>query len=155
MAFEIEYKFLLKNDGWRLNADAGKYYRQAYISVNPMSTVRLRIIEDQAFITLKGKRENISRLEYEYPIDLNEAEQMMTELCIGHPVVKRRYLVNHRDQLWEVDVFEELNQGLIIAELEVESEEQEIYLPDWVADNVSRDPRYFNAMLSQNPYSHW
>ena len=80
---------------------------------------------------------------------------MITELCIGHPIIKRRYLVNHQNDLWEVDVFEGLNEGLILAELEVEHEAQEIILPEWIADNVSHDPRYYNSMLSQTPYTQW
>ena len=155
MGIEIERKFLVINDNWRSLAQ-GKVYRQGYISTNnKMTTVRVRIIGEQAYLTIKSKTEGISRQEFEYPIPFEDGKIMLDNLCDRPLIEKTRYQINHDSLIWEIDEFQGENQGLIIAEVELENESQIINLPDWVGKEVSDDPKYYNVNLTKSPYQTW
>ena len=152
MGVEIERKFLVKNDRWRGLAP-GLLYRQGYIPSE--QTVRIRIAGDQGFITIKGKTKGIARSEFEYAIPVEDAAQMLDTLCQPPLIEKYRHKIALNDLIWEVDEFLGDNQGLVIAEVELENSGQAIALPDWIGEEVSHDPRYYNANLVNHPYSHW
>tara|TARA_B100002003_G_C14157473_1_gene557713 strand:- start:4372 stop:4842 length:471 start_codon:yes stop_codon:yes gene_type:complete len=151
---EIERKFLLKNDSWRVEG-SGTLYRQGYLSTVSERTVRIRLINDQGFLTIKGIPVGARRAEYEYEIPAGEASEMLDNLC-EHPLIeKTRYRVEYQDLVWEIDEFKGDNAGLNIAEVELEDENQAVHMPDWVGEEVTGDPRYYNANLTANPYSQW
>ena len=153
MAREIERKFLLKSDAWRELAD-GVTYRQGYLSALPERTVRVRIAGDEAFLTVKGRSVKNSRAEFEYSIPLTDAEQML-KLCDGPLVEKTRYEIPHAGKTWQVDEFSGDNRGLITAEVELNSESEQPEIPDWIGEEVSGDPRYYNSNLVKKPFSSW
>lgn len=155
MATEIERKFLVKNDAWKKQA-TGKLYRQGYITTKDgITTVRIRIAGEQAFITIKGKTEGIGRAEFEYEIPLEDAQTMLNTLCDRPLVEKVRYKLQIDDLVWEIDEFLGENEGLIMAEVELKNENQTVNLPHWVGDEVSHDARYYNVNLAKNPYRNW
>lgn len=154
MAIEIERKFLLFNSDWRKEVYASRQISQGYLSSDSGRTVRIRISDQQAFITIKGKTQGTSRAEFEYEIPLNDAQQLI-QLC-EHPIIKKvRHLVKFEEKVWEIDEFAGDNRGLIVAEIELDTEEETITLPDWVGKEVSHDARYFNASLIRHPYNQW
>jgi CYTH domain-containing protein len=153
MATEIERKFLLKDDGWR-GLVSGVIYRQGYLTTGEGITVRVRIVGNQGFLTVKGATMGQSRLEFEYPIPLEDAQQMLNTLCDRPLIEKIRYKIKQGDLVWEIDEFAGENQGLIVAEVELEGENQTIDLPEWIDREVS-DPKYFNANLVKHPYNQW
>lgn len=150
---EIERKFLIDEKRWKPK-DKGYKIVQGYLSVDPERVVRVRISDEKAFITIKGKPNGIVRTELEYEILKNEAEVLM-KMCLNSVVEKTRYKERFGDLTWEIDIFEGKNKGLILAEVELESENQQIELPDWATQEVSSDTRYFNSWLSRKPYSEW
>ena len=152
MAKEIERKFLLKNDSWpRENV---MKYRQGYLNSARERTVRVRIAGDKGYLTIKGIRVGASRPEFEYEIPVEDAE-ILLDLCEKPLIEKNRYRVVEGDFTWEIDEFFGENRGLIIAEIELEHEEQEFSIPDWIGKEVTDDPRYYNASLIKNPYKTW
>lgn len=153
MNIEIERKFLLKNDNWREGA-VGVHYKQAYLNEKGDNTVRVRIEGDKAKLTIKGKSSNISRLEFEYDIPMEDAEALFT-LAKTPIVEKYRYKIMYAGNCWEVDEFLGLNRGLVVAEIELESETQSFEKPDWIGIEVSGDKRYTNANLARKPYCEW
>jgi adenylate cyclase len=153
MAIEIERKFLVKGDEWKSLAE-GVLYRQGYLPTQSGVTVRVRIIGDRAYLTIKSPNVGNSRSEYEYPIPLEDGKEMLDNLCDRPLIEKIRYKIPHEDLIWEVDEFLGENQGLIIAEVELEEEDRIIKLPNWIDREVS-DSKYFNANLVKNPYSQW
>ena len=154
MAKEIERKFLVANDSWRSQA-TGKPYSQGYISTTePGQTVRVRIVEAQGYLTLKGPTKGITRTEFEYPIPVEEAQEILKTMC-GAVIKKIRYRLPIGSLVWEIDEFRGENAGLIVAEVELASETQKIDRPDWLGKEVSDDSRYYNASLSSQPYSTW
>ena len=154
MDIEIERKFLVKGDGWKAAAGEGFVCRKGYLTADTDKTVRVRIIGKQAFLTIKGATVGISRSEFEYEIPEADAEAMLA-LC-GHAVVeKKRYFIEHGGMTWELDVFSGANEGLVMAEIELESEEQGFDIPDWLGEEVSGDIRYYNACLARNPFATW
>jgi len=153
MATEIERKFLVNTEKWTPKVQ-GTLLVQAYLSVDPNPTVRVRIAGEKAFLTIKGRTKTISRPEFEYEIPVNEAQEMMN-LAISKPVEKIRYKIMHEGFLWEVDVFSGKNEGLVIAELELESEDQSFPRPDWLLTEVSGDRKYYNSYLSEHPFQEW
>jgi len=153
MPLEIERKFLVDTLKWK-PAVEGIRLVQAYLSIDPNPTVRIRIAGDQAFLTIKGRTKGISRPEFEYEIPVDDAQEMM-KMAISNPVEKIRYKIMHEGFLWEVDVFLEKNEGLVMAELELESENQEFPRPDWLLAEVSDDRRYYNSYLSVHPFQEW
>jgi len=154
MAIEIERKFLLRGDSWRSTAE-GVLYRQGYLCLDPERTVRVRLAGGQGYLTIKGKSSGASRNEYEYPIPATEAGEMLDQLCQGGLVSKLRYRIEFGGWTWEVDEFAGANAGLILAEVELQSEEEMVELPDWIGEEVTGDRRYYNAYLSQYPFQSW
>ena len=152
MGKEIERKFRVKEDTWR-NVKGTKY-RQGYLNSAKERNVRVRTMEDKAYLTIKGIAIGVSRMEFEYEIPLQDAEELL-EICEKPLIEKTRYKVQEGGFVWEVDEFFRENQGLIVAELELESEDQEFPKPDWVGEEVTGDPRYFNSNLIKNPYTNW
>jgi len=154
MAIEIERKFLLKNEDWRAECDSGTKILQGYLNSHKERTVRVRISGSKGEINIKGKTNQLTRQEFEYTIPLGDAEKLIL-LCETPIIEKTRYRI-HQDQLiWEVDEFHGENNGLIVAEVELQSEKQDIDLPNWIGLEVSNDARYYNASLIARPYSKW
>lgn len=153
MGIEIERKFLVKDDSWIVTADQGRVCRQGYLLSDGGLTVRIRVIGEQAFLTIKGPSSGISRKEFQYEIPGADAEALLA-LC-GNLVEKVRHLVSHAGMFWEVDVFAGANEGLVMAEIELASEGQTFRLPDWAGEEVTDDPRYYNAYLAKHPFTGW
>jgi CYTH domain-containing protein len=153
MALEIERKFKVKEGAWRIAE--GKKYRQGYLSTVKERTVRVRTIDANGYLTVKGVPQRAVRAEYEYEIPVSEAEAMLNDLCEKPLIEKMRYKIEFQGHVWEVDEFFGENQGLIIAEVELESEDQKFTKPEWVGEEVTDDPKYFNANLIHYPYSRW
>lgn len=154
MGIEIERKFLVKGDAWRPPIP-GKRYCQGYVVQPGDVTVRVRIAGDRGFLTLKGKAENFARPEFEYEIPVPEAQEMLDLWCRPRIVEKIRYRIPVGDLVWEVDEFQSFNQGLILAEVELQSSDRCVELPDWVGLEVSEVHRYYNSSLAIHPYSQW
>jgi adenylate cyclase len=155
MGIEIERKFLLKNDHWRSQVIESIRISQGYLTQNEgKSSVRVRLSGDHADINIKSRELAISRQEYEYPIPVEDAEKILSELCVGG-LDKIRHHVKYHGNTWEVDEFMGENAGLIVAEIELESEESHFERPDWLAEEVSHDARYYNVNLISHPYSEW
>ncbi|KZL48403.1 adenylate cyclase [Nodularia spumigena CENA596] len=154
MAQEIERKYLLKEDSWRKIAQ-GSVYCQGYIATKDKVTVRVRIVGQQGYLTIKGPSVECSRLEFEYPIPVEDAQEMLNTLCQKPLIEKIRYKVEWDGLIWEIDEFDGLNKGLILAEVELSDPNQQISLPPWIGEEVSHDPRYFNSYLVTNPFSQW
>ena len=153
MALEIERKFLVKNDSWKKSADSGIKIIQGYIA-SENGTIRIRIAGDNAFLTLKGRStfDGLSRHEFEYAIPLPDAEKMLEELCDKPFIEKTRYSVVAEDtHEWVVDVFSGANSGLVMAEIELKSEDEKFILPGWVGEDVSSRPEYRNSSLAKTP----
>jgi len=150
---EIERKFRVAPE-WQ-PPGKGTAYEQGYLSSVKERTVRVRIQGDEARLTIKGATKGVSRSEYEYPIPVDDAEAMLRELCEQPTIEKRRHVIEHDGRKWEVDVFGGENRGLVVAELELESEDAAFTKPDWVREEVSDDPRYYNANLVKHPYTKW
>ena len=144
---EIEYKYLVDKEKWdAIDKPKPTLIVQGFISKSEDVVVRVRIKGDKGFLTLKGKSNGISRTEFEYEIPVQEAESILKEFT-SKSIRKQRYEVNFQGKMWEVDVFEDKLAGLILAELEVESEDESFELPNWVTEDVSTDPNYYNAVL--------
>ncbi len=155
MAEEIERKFLVRNDEWRQNAKA-VFYRQGYIYSSVSGTVRVRIINDRAFLAVKSGRKGIRRQEFEYEIPLQDGRQMYDYLCLYGKVEKKRYQLRYGGLLWEIDEFTGANRGLILAEVELSDANDQIReWPPWIGKEVSDDHRYYNAYLAKYPYPSW
>ncbi|MGD9181426.1 MAG: CYTH domain-containing protein [Desulfobacterales bacterium] len=152
MAKEIERKFLVKEGSWR--NQKGTRYRQGYLNSVKERVVRVRTIDDKGYLTVKGLTVGASRLEFEYEIPRQDADQLL-EICEKPLIEKTRYNVVEGEFVWEIDEFFGENQGLIVAEVELESEDQEFPRPAWVGEEVTGDPRYFNSNLIKNPYKMW
>ena len=153
MALEIERKFLVKENDWRNGQ--GTMYRQGYLNSDENRNVRVRVINDRGYLTVKGISQGATRVEYEYEIPKAEAEAMLDNLCEKPLIIKKRYKIEFKGFVWEVDEFLGENQGLIIAELELESENQVFIKPEWIGKEVTGDPKYFNSNLIHRPFSMW
>ena len=154
MGKEIERKFLVKNESWKATAK-GKRYRQGYLSTVKERTVRVRTAGDKGYMTVKGITQGASRAEYEYEIPFADANEMLNQLCLRPLIEKTRYCIPQGDVTWEIDEFEGDNRGLIVAEVELKDEHQSFTMPDWIGQEVTKDPRYFNANLVARPFSTW
>lgn len=154
MATEIERKFLIKDNHWRKNA-TGTLYRQGYIPTKNGTTVRVRLVGNQGYLTIKGLSVGFSRAEYEYPIPAEDAQEMLDKLCDRPLIEKTRYKIDIAGLIWEVDEFAGENQGLIMAEVELTDEEHSFELPEWIGEEVTDDSRYYNVNLAKNPFSQW
>ena len=153
MAEEIERKFLLRNDAWRKGP--GRNFRQGYLSTSTGCTVRVRAAGQRAWLTVKGETHGATRVEFEYAIPVAYAEHMLDKLCLRPLIVKRRYEIEYGGLTWEVDEFFGDNAGLVLAEVELEREDQSLDLPPWIGKEVTGDPRYYNANLVKYPYREW
>lgn len=152
MPTEIERKFLVTGTKWR-QGDSMRLY-QGYLSRAKERTVRVRLAGEKAFLTIKGISKGASRAEFEYEIPVVDAEQLL-KLCDGPLIEKVRHVVVYKGLKWEVDEFFGENTGLVVAEVELEREDQPFEKPDWVGQEVTHDPRYFNSSLAINPYRTW
>ncbi len=154
MGIEIERKFLLTGTTWK-NLAPGTSYRQGYLNSIKERTVRVRTIDDKGFLTIKGISVGATRVEYEYEIPFDDAEKLLNELCEKPIIEKNRYKIPHAGFVWEIDEFFGENDGLVVAEIELESEDQTFDKPEWVGEEVTGDPRYFNSNLIKNPFLKW
>jgi CYTH domain-containing protein len=152
MATEIERKFLVRGTQWRQGA--GVRFSQGYLSAAKERTVRVRIAGEEAFLTIKGVNRGATRLEFEYAIPLADAAELL-KLCEGPIIDKIRYVVMNAQTRWEVDEFLGDNAGLVVAEVELTSEDQPFSRPGWLGREVTGDPRYYNSSLAARPYGEW
>ena len=155
MATEIERKFLVKGDEWRRSVANSLQFKQGYLAGTVSSSVRVRIEGDNAYLNIKSAILGIKRQEHEYAIPLQDAAEMLSNLCEKPLVEKRRSFVKHDGRTWEIDEFEGENEGLIVAEIELNHENEELNLPDWLGEEVSEDVRYYNVNLVKKPYKSW
>ncbi len=154
MSVEIERKFLVRGERWKTLGE-GMSIRQGYLSSHPDRIVRVRIEGGSAMLTIKGRTVGATRGEWEYPIPMADAQCFLAELCERPVIEKTRYRILDNGMMWEVDEFYGDNAGLVVAEIELEAEDQVFSKPDWVGDEVTHDARYFNANLLRHPYSAW
>lgn len=155
MGREIERKFLLVNDQWREQATGEIQYVQGYFTTSPSCSIRLRISGSEAHLNIKSATLGIARSEYDYPIPISDAQDMLDNLCEKPLIEKTRYHVHHGNHLWEIDVFSGDNAGLIVAEIELQSPDEPFDRPPWIGREVSDDPRYYNVCLIKQPYKNW
>lgn len=154
MGIEIERKFLVADEGWRQAATRQTRFSQGYLSRDPARTVRVRIAGDAAFLTIKGATTGATRAEFEYAVPLADAQQLLA-MCDGPVVEKVRHLCGHAGMTWEVDEFLGANTGLVVAEIELQTEDQAFERPAWLGEEVTGDARYVNANLAVRPFSSW
>ena len=155
MAIEIERKFLINPYAWeKLEKPVGKPLKQGYILTDPAKTIRIRTAENKAWLTIKGISLGASRLEYEYEVPLGDATELLDNFA-ETAIEKMRYEIIYADKIWEVDVFSGNNEGLIVAEIELSSEEEYFALPPWVDVEVTEDKRYYNSNLITMPFKDW
>jgi CYTH domain-containing protein len=154
MGVEIERKFLLQGDAWRGLGQA-VLLRQGYLSSARERVVRVRIEGEQAMLTIKGANVGATRGEWEYPIPLADAAELLDGLCEQPLIEKYRHRIEHAGMVWEVDEFLGVNAGLLVAEIELASEDQPFEKPEWIGAEVSGDARYYNANLIRHPFSQW
>ncbi len=155
MAVEIEKKFLIISNNWRDDASEGVQFLQGYFATNDSCSIRVRIAGNKANLNIKSATLGVTRTEYEYSISMKDAEQMLQNLCIQPLIEKTRYHVKHDEHTWEVDVFAGKNEGLVVAEIELKSTNEAFTKPNWIGDEVSDDPRYYNVSLVSYPYKNW
>ncbi len=151
---EIERKFLVTGDGWRGLGD-GVLYRQGYIARTQDRTVRVRVAGEKGYLTIKYRGEGIARSEFEYDIPLEEAQALLDGLAPGEIIEKLRHTFEYEGSVWEVDEFLGANRGLIVAEIELDAEDQAFSRPPWLGEEVSKVSRYLNVELSRLPYTAW
>jgi len=151
---EIERKFLVKNFDWKRKSN-GVVYQQGYLSNDSSRTVRIRLEGKVGKLTIKGRKTGLSGDEFEYDLPVKDAKYLLRNLCKQPTILKKRYKVHFNGLVWEVDVFEGENKGLIIAEVELNSADQKIKIPKWVGKEVTRDRRFRNANLVTHPYPNW
>ncbi|MDP8235129.1 MAG: CYTH domain-containing protein [Candidatus Erginobacter occultus] len=152
MSTEIERKFLVDGKPW--GESVGTHFSQGYLNRDKERTVRVRICGDRAFLTVKGLTTGATRSEFEYEIPVPDARELL-KLADGPVVEKRRHLITHNNATWEVDEFLGENAGLVVAEIELESEDDPFARPPWLGREVTGDPRYFNSNLAAHPYAAW
>jgi len=155
MPAEIERKFLLKNEDWRQAVNRREVIAQGYVANTERGSVRVRLMGDQAYISIKSMTHGVTRMEFEYPIPVPDAEYILHNLCMRPIIEKTRYFVQQDQHLWEIDVFEGDNNGLVVAEIELSSADETIRKPEWLGAEVSDDPRYYNVKLIEHPYKLW
>ncbi len=155
MGTEIEHKFLLRDERWRQQTTRSVRMRQGYLTSDERCSVRVRVAGDQGFLNVKSGTLGIQRSEYEYPIPLAEAEEILDTLCEKPVLEKTRHYVPVGEHCWEVDEFAGANAGLIVAEVELSRPDEPFERPDWAGEDVSGDPRYYNSRLARQPYTTW
>lgn len=156
MSQEIERKYLVKNNDFKTESYKSKYIKQGFLSTVPERTVRVRLIDDKGIITIKGigNKSGTTRFEWEREISIKEAKELFL-ICEPGIISKTRYYVKSKSHLFEVDVFYEDNEGLIVAEVELSDENERIEKPKWLGKEVTGDIKYFNSMLKKNPFKEW
>ena len=155
MGIEIERKFLVKNDQWRKSVVSDAVMKQGYIANQANASVRVRIAKGRAHLNIKSSTIGIKRAEFEYDIPIEEAEVILDQVAEQPFIDKTRYKVKCGDHIWELDIFEGANSGLIVAEIELNSEDEAFELPEWAGEEVSGDPKYYNVNLVNHPFSQW
>ena len=157
MGTEIERKFLVRDEAWRADAVSTQRIRQGYLTADPDRSVRIRLSGEQAWLTIKGRGRGAgaARPEYEYAIPAAEATELLDRLCLRPQIDKTRHRVPHAGRVFEVDVFHGENEGLVLCEIELESEEATVIRPPWLGREVTGDARYFNAQLAVHPFRSW
>lgn len=150
MAKEIERKFLVKNDSFISQSIRTEIIKQGYISTEKEATVRVRTKNDKAYITIKGINTGATRNEWEYPIPAKDAEDMIEKLCKTNIISKTRHIVEHDGKTWEIDVFDGRHTGLILAEIELSSEDEIFSIPPFIGEEVTNNPKYYNSELSKS-----
>ncbi|WP_305906393.1 CYTH domain-containing protein [Methylomarinum sp. Ch1-1] len=155
MPLEIEHKFLLLNDDWRQQIEKSVHYKQGYLSSTKQNSIRIRVSDQQAWINIKSAVIGTHRHEYEYEIPLQEANEMLDELCHKPLIEKKRHFVHYDKHLWEIDEFMGENAGLIVAEIELSDLDETFKKPSWVGQEVTHDLRYYNNNLCKSPYKDW
>ena len=154
MAIEIERKFLVK----RIPHVEIKYshkIRQGYIAKNKERVIRIRQKNNEYFITIKGNKIGISRFEFEYTIPRDDAEILLENFCQNKLIEKTRHYIENKGHIWELDVFHGNNEGLVVAEIELNSEKESFSIPDWIYTEITDQEKYYNMNLVNNPYSNW
>lgn len=154
MPLEIERKFLIKNDSWKDQVSSQMSISQGFLNDEPDRVIRIRTSDQTGFLTIKGRMKDISRPEYEYEIPYYEACELL-KMCNPTIIRKTRYKVYNRDHLWEIDIFHAENEGLSIAEIELQSEDEIFHKPDWIGREVSHEKKYLNLFLSKHPFQQW
>jgi adenylate cyclase len=155
MALEIEHKYLIKPEAWaKVIPHKSVALQQAYLLTDPEKTIRVRTMNDKAYMTIKGKSQGAARLEYEYEIPLSDALELIRNFS-SNLVEKVRHYVEFEGKTWEVDEFKGSNEGLLVAEIELQTEDEAYHLPVWADANVTHDQRYANSNLSIKPFSTW
>ncbi len=154
MAKEIERKFLVKGDSYKRLATA-ILFRQGYLSRQKERVVRVRVVGDKGYLTIKGENRGAERDEFEYAIPIADAHQLLDQLCERPLIEKYRYTIPWGKHIWEVDEFLGENLGLVLAEIELKAVEEQFDKPDWIGQEVTGDPRYYNTNLTQHPFSQW
>ena len=155
MAIEIEHKFLLNDESWREKVKKAIIFKQGYLSSIPTTSIRVRISDEQAWLNIKSATIGNKRMEFEYEIPLTDANQIIELLCKKPIIEKTRHYVENENNTWEIDEFHGENQGLIVAEIELDSETQPFTIPEWIGQEVTQDIRYYNNNLAVNPYNSW
>lgn len=155
MGIEIERKFLVNHEQWeKLVKPAGEFYRQGYLLTDPQKTIRVRQTSDKGFLTIKGISVGATRAEYEYEIPFEEAKELLDQFSVAE-LSKVRFKIAIENHTWEVDVFSGNNQGLIVAEIELKSENEKFVLPTWIDREVTGDEKYYNSNLVLKPFIDW
>ncbi len=154
MGIEIERKFLTVNDTWREGVE-GTPYRQGYLSRDPARVVRVRTMGERAALTIKTQRTSITRGEWEWGIPVDEADEILDQVCLPPLIDKKRYRVPVGEHTWEVDEFFGANGGLVVAEIELGAEDEVFERPGWLGEEVTEDARYLNANLAKVPFGSW
>ena len=154
MGKEIERKFLVRGHAWRKGVK-GTFYRQGYLAASENCVVRVRIAGEKAYLTIKGRKTGLSCPEYEYPMPVADAAELLDQICLRPFIEKIRYTLNFKGISWEIDEFKGENEGLVVAEVELAQEHQIIEIPEWVDCEVSIDPKYWNMNLMKHPYCRW
>jgi adenylate cyclase len=154
MAYEIERKFLVEGRNWG-QGSGSRRIRQGYLSADPERSVRVRLVGDDACLTVKGATTGWTRVEFEYPIPTQDALHLLDELCIRPVIDKTRHEIRYGAHRWEIDEFHGANEGLVIAEIELAAEGEHFERPPWLGAEVSDDPRYYNVNLARQPFNRW
>ena len=154
MAIEIERKFLVKEKPFSI-AKRSLKINQGYIINEKSKVIRVREKGNDYFLTIKGNNIGISRLEYDFPISKEDAKELIFHFCKTTLIEKTRHYIKHKGHTWEVDEFHGKNNGLIVAEIELESEDEKFEIPDWVGEEVTQDDRYYNMNLAIHPFTSW
>jgi adenylate cyclase len=155
ISLEIERKFLVADDSWRGDINGSVDIVQGYLANTNMCSIRIRTAGEKASINLKSMTLDIVRTEYEYPLPLDEAQSILNSLCIQPLIMKSRYHITYKGHDWEVDEFKGDNNGLMVAEIELDNPNAQFEKPAWLGKEVSKDIRYYNVSLVDKPYKHW